>query len=87
MEYTKLTNSMEQSHSSETDNLSTGQNIPRFLWNPKFYYRVHNIPPLVCILSQVNPGHTFSPYFKSHFNIISHLHLYLPSGLFLQLFD
>jgi hypothetical protein len=62
--------SMEQSTTWEVDNRSAGQKIPRFLWNPKFHYRVHNAP-LDPILNHFNPVHSVTPYFlKVHFNII-----------------
>jgi hypothetical protein len=33
------------------------------LWNPKFYYRINNSPPLTLIPSQMNPIRTTSSYF------------------------
>jgi hypothetical protein len=58
---------------NETNSLSASQEIPYLLWNPKVYYRLHKIPPLIPILSQMNLAHTFPPYF--------HQRLGLPSGL------
>jgi hypothetical protein len=56
---------------------------PAFLWNPKVHYRVHNSPPLVTILNQMHLDHIFPPYSpKIHSNIIPHLRIDCPSGLF-----
>jgi hypothetical protein len=64
------TNSMEQS-TWKAKSHSASQEIPHFLWNPNVYCRVHNMPPLVLILIQIHPAHSFTLYLlQSHSNII-----------------
>ena len=63
---------MVQSPSLNPIRSLSSQEIPRNLWNPKFHYHVHNIPPPVSILNQINPVHSSSFHFlKIQFNIIS----------------
>jgi hypothetical protein len=59
----------ELSPSWEATNCAATRALPSVLWNPKAHYRVHKSPPLVSILSQIDPVHTISSYLsKIYFN-------------------
>jgi hypothetical protein len=59
------------------------QEFSNNLWNLKVHCCVHKSLPLAPILRQINPIYTTPSYFsKINFNIIPHLCLGLPSGLF-----
>ena len=78
-----LTYFMEQSPSWESNRFSASQEIPRILWNPKVRYRIHKCPPPVPILSQLHPVYALTSHCLTiRFNIIPHLLISLPSGLF-----
>jgi hypothetical protein len=57
-----VSNSMEQSPWEANSHWGSHE-ILRLLWNPKVRYC--QSPPLVPILSQMNPVHTFSSYFSN----------------------
>jgi hypothetical protein len=70
---TELSPSLEAAHCAAAQELS-------ILWNPEVHYRVHKSPPLVPILSHIDPPH---PYSLRFILILStNLRFGLPSGLF-----
>ena len=74
---------MEQSPSWEATTFSASQEIPHILWYPNVHYRIHKSSPHVPLLSKINQVYD-SPlqFLNMHFNIIPHLRLGLPSGIF-----
>jgi hypothetical protein len=52
-------------------NCAAPQEPPSILWNPKVQYRVYKSPPLVPLLSHINPIHSIPSYLsKIDFNIV-----------------
>jgi len=52
---------MEQSPSWESNRFSASQEIPCILRNSNVHYHIHKNPPLVPILSKINPVYTPLP--------------------------
>ena len=66
-----LTCSKVQSPSSEANQFSASQEIPRILWNPKVYCCIHKCPPPVLILGHTDPVHASTSHLlKIHLNIL-----------------
>jgi hypothetical protein len=57
-----LIHSKQHSPSWEANWFSTSQEIPRILWNPKVHYCIQKCPPLVPILSQLDPVHILTSH-------------------------
>jgi hypothetical protein len=56
---------MELRPSWEAANCAATQELPTILWNRKVHYRDHESPPLVPILSHINPIHIIPFYFSN----------------------
>jgi hypothetical protein len=68
----------------QSSSRSATQEFPNILWNPKIHYWVHRNPPLVPILSQINPVNTTPSYLRSILILSTHPRVSLPSGLYLS---
>jgi hypothetical protein len=78
-----ITQFMQHSPPWEANRFSASKEIPCIFWNLKVHYHIHKCSLPVRILNQLDPVHTPTSYFlKIHLNIIPHLSLGLPSGLF-----
>ena len=74
---------MQHSHSSEANQFSASQEIPRILRNLRVRYCIQKLPPTISILREINPVYISpSHVLKIHLNIILPATPGFPSGLF-----
>jgi hypothetical protein len=80
--YLTKINFMELISFWEAASLAATHTLPNILWNPMVNYRFYKSPPLVPILSEIDPVHTTPTSLRSSLVMSDHIRLGLPSGLF-----
>ena len=66
--YLYVRKSMQQIPSLKLNSYSANREISRILWKLKVRHRVHNSPPLIFIMIEINVIHVYlSQLFRIHF--------------------